>query len=104
MNRRELLGTGLVSFAMAASGAKVEIADAETSSSRKPSWSLKGTYFEACSCETVCPCIFKSPPSHGDCAVLYAWRVNDGAFDAVDLSGLNVALAAYAGGHMEKVK
>lgn len=65
---------------------------------------MNGTYFEACSCETVCPCIFESPPSHGDCSVLYAWRIDEGVFHGVNLSGFNVALAAFAGGHMQKVK
>ena len=104
MNRRELLGTGLVSLAIAASAAPIPVVDAETPVDANPAWSLKGTYFEACSCETVCPCIFQSPPSHGDCCVLYAWRVEDGAYSTTNLSGLNVALAAYAGGHMQKVK
>ncbi|HVX36767.1 MAG TPA: DUF1326 domain-containing protein [Hyphomicrobium sp.] len=108
MNRRELMGTGLISFAMAASAGKIGAAGAETPAvtliGLSQGWSLKGTYFEACSCETVCPCIFQSPPSHGDCAVLYAWQINDGVFGATSLSGLNVALAAYAGGHMQKVK
>jgi hypothetical protein len=69
-----------------------------------PSWKLSGTYFEACSCEVVCPCIFQSAPSHGDCSVLYAWHIQQGRWNSVDLNRLNVALAAYAGGHMQKVK
>src|SRR3569623_1111022 len=102
MNRRELLGTGIVSFAMSATGARVKLAMAGTPA--VPKWSLKGTYFEACSCETVCPCIFQSPPSHGECSVLYAWQVNDGSFNYVNLNGLNVALAAYANGHIQMMK
>ena len=67
-------------------------------------WSLEGSYFEACSCEAVCPCIFESPPSHGDCSVLYAWHIDSGHSNGASLDGLNVALAAYAGGHMQHVK
>ena len=69
-----------------------------------PAWKLRGTYFEACSCEVVCPCIFTSPPSHGDCSVLYAWHIESGSYDKLDLNELNVALAAYAAGHMQQVK
>lgn len=36
MNRRELLGTGLMSFAMTASGASLNLAKAETSPEKKP--------------------------------------------------------------------
>jgi hypothetical protein len=67
-------------------------------------WNLTGSYFEACSCEVVCPCIFESAPSHGDCSVLYAWHIEQGRWDGVALEGLNVVLAAYASGHMQKVK
>jgi hypothetical protein len=67
-------------------------------------WELKGDYFEACNCEVACPCIFLSPPTGNDCTVLLAWHVNKGKFDDTKLDGLNVALAAYSPGHMQKVK
>jgi len=70
----------------------------------QPNWNLSGSYFEACSCEVVCPCIFESAPSHGDCSVLYAWHIENGQSSGTVLDGLNVALAAYAGGHMQQVK
>lgn len=67
-------------------------------------WRLTGSYFEACSCEVVCPCIFESAPSHGECSVLYAWHIDQGEWGGTGLGGLNVALAAHAAGHMQKVK
>ncbi|HKV53840.1 MAG TPA: DUF1326 domain-containing protein [Candidatus Binataceae bacterium] len=68
------------------------------------SWSLKGSYFETCNCETACPCVFLSPPTEGDCTVLLAWHVDEGRFGDIPLKGLNVALAVYSPGHMAKVK
>jgi hypothetical protein len=67
-------------------------------------WDVKGDYFEACNCEIACPCIFTSPPTDGDCTVLLAWHVNKGMFGDTKLDGLNVAMAAYSPGHMQKVK
>jgi hypothetical protein len=67
-------------------------------------WALNGDYFEACNCEATCPCIFLSPPTDDDCTVLLAWHVNQGEFGGTKLDGLNVALAAYSPGHMQKVK
>lgn len=32
-----------------------------------PSWTIEGDYFEACNCESTCPCIFLVDPSHGEC-------------------------------------
>ena len=67
-------------------------------------WSLKGSYFETCNCETACPCVFLSPPTEGDCTVLVAWHIDQGRFGAVSLDGLNAALAVYSPGHMAEVK
>lgn len=106
MDRREILATAAASIAAALPFAKGRPASAETVpvAAGGKDWKLSGTYFEACSCEVVCPCIFESAPSHGDCEVLYAWHIEHGNDQATSLDGLNVALAAYASGHMQKVK
>jgi hypothetical protein len=63
-------------------------------------WHLEGDYFEACNCETACPCIWLKAPSEGNCKLLVAWHVERGRCDSVMLDGLNVALACYAPGTM----
>jgi len=63
-------------------------------------WNLSGTYFETCNCEVACPCIFAGPPSHGECTALVAWHIDQGRFGDLALSGLNVAMAVHAPGHM----
>lgn len=63
-------------------------------------WNVSGTYFEACNCEAACPCVFLGPPTTGECTALVAWHIDDGSHDGTDLSGLNVALAVHAPGHM----
>ena len=65
------------------------------------SWNIKGTYVEACDCETVCPCIFFSPPTNDTCTVLVGWHIDDGAHDGISLNGLNAALLAHSPGHMK---
>jgi hypothetical protein len=106
MNRREILATTAAGVAAALPFAKERVAAAETGAvaAKGGDWRLTGTYFEASSCEVVCPCIFQSAPSHGDCEVLYAWHIERGNAEAISLDGLNVSLAAYASGHMQKVK
>ena len=66
-------------------------------------WSLKGTYFETCNCDVGCACVFLSPPTGGECTVLFVWHVENGRFGDVDLDGLNVAMAVYTPGHMMEV-
>ncbi|CUW46298.1 DUF1326 domain-containing protein [Novacetimonas hansenii] len=63
-------------------------------------WKLEGSYFEACNCETACPCVFLSPPTEGDCTVLVAWHIETGHFGDVKLDGLNVAMAVHSPGNM----
>ena len=63
-------------------------------------WNADGTYFESCNCDVVCPCVFTSPPTEGDCKVLIAWHINSGSYGDVSLDGLNVAMSAYSPGHM----
>lgn len=67
-------------------------------------WNTKGCYMETCSCDTACPCAFLSPPTKGDCTLLAGWHIEQGHYGDVSLDGLNVALAAYAPGHMMEVQ
>src|SRR4051794_35848564 len=41
----------------------------------KADWSLNGSYFETCNCETSCPCIWLQPPSEGNCTLLMGWHI-----------------------------
>lgn len=65
-------------------------------------WKVSGTYFEACSCDVACPCVFTSAPTTGSCTVLLAWHVTSGRFGDAVLDGFNAVLAAYSPGHMLK--
>ncbi len=57
-------------------------------------WELKGTYFESCSCEVLCPCTVSLDlgADYDRCRVLLAFHVDDGEVEGVDVSGLTVAL------------
>jgi hypothetical protein len=64
---------------------------------------IRGTYFESCNCDAVCPCRRidgraggRSTP--GVCMGVLSWLIENGEADGTDLSGLQVALACrYAG-------
>lgn len=45
-----------------------------------------------------------SAPTSGECGVLVAWHIDQGAYGDVPLDGLNVVLAAHAPGHMLQTK
>ncbi len=73
----------------------------QSSPQAHPEWKLEGTYFEACNCETACPCVWFNAPSEGNCKLFVAWHIDQGHYGDQTLDGLNVALACYAPGHMK---
>lgn len=59
------------------------------------SFTVKGDYFEACSCDVSCPCIWLGPATQDACDLLLAWHVTEGEKDGVDVSGLNAVMAVH---------
>jgi hypothetical protein len=58
-------------------------------------WSLQGTYFENCSCATICPCTWSGLTAHATndrCLAMLAFRVDQGDIEGVDVGGLSFAL------------
>lgn len=67
------------------------------------SWNLEGTYFENCNCDVVCPCAatgFVHPGDDERCQVVFAFHVDRGDVDGVDVSDRNVVLVVDAPGQM----
>jgi hypothetical protein len=60
------------------------------------SWKLEGSYFETCSCNTICPCTasFSFGATHERCRVTLVFNVENGEVDGTDVSGLKVAAVA----------
>jgi hypothetical protein len=62
------------------------------------SWRIRGSYFESCNCDAICPCrridgVPGGRSTHGVCLGVLSWVIEEGSADDVDLSGLPVALA-----------
>jgi hypothetical protein len=62
------------------------------------SWRIRGTYFESCNCDPICPCrridgVRGGRSTHGICLGVLSWLIEEGAAEDTDLSGLPVALA-----------
>ena len=66
-------------------------------------WRLKGDYFENCNCQILCPCVIpgsSGEPTEGHCDVRFAFRIDKGDHNGIELDGLNFAIAAYTPGNM----
>jgi hypothetical protein len=62
------------------------------------SWRIRGSYFESCNCDPICPCrrIDGQPggrSTHGECMGVLSWLIDEGDLEGVDLAGQPVALA-----------
>ncbi|MFL6339493.1 MAG: DUF1326 domain-containing protein [Nitrososphaeraceae archaeon] len=63
-------------------------------------WRLEGDYFEACNCDSVCPCILLGNPDQGECDLTVAWHIDKGHLNNTSLVGLNVAAVFHTPGNM----
>src|ERR671915_103601 len=59
-------------------------------------WNVRGSYFETCSCEFMCPCNFSFDhgATYDRCRVTLVFSIADGEVEGTDVSGLNVAAIA----------
>lgn len=63
-----------------------------------PDWSLKGDWFDVCSCSVPCPCGFAQAPTNNRCQGVMAYHVREGSYGDVRLNGLSViALVEFEG-------
>jgi hypothetical protein len=70
------------------------------SSARVPPWGVRGSYFEACNCEPICPCrsVGGRPggrSTEGLCQFALSWRIDEGYAAEVELGGFAVVLAGF---------
>jgi len=61
-------------------------------------WQIRGTYFESCNCDPICPCrridgTDGGRSTHGVCAGVLSWLMEEGSVGEVDVGGLAVTLA-----------
>jgi hypothetical protein len=62
------------------------------------SWRIRGSYFESCNCEAVCPCrkingVAGGRSTYGECLGALSWVIKEGYVDDVSLDGFKVAFA-----------
>ena len=67
-------------------------------------WKVEGDYFEACNCDSICPCVFLADPDQGDCRLTIGWHIESGHHGSTRLDGLNVVAVFHVIGNMVKAK
>jgi len=64
-------------------------------------YALRGEFLEVCDCYTICPCWTGSSPDEGACIGVFAWVVEHGAIDGVDVGGQAAVSVSTHSGHRE---
>lgn len=68
-----------------------------------PQWKINGDYFEACSCDSVCPCPtsgLAARPTKGSCDAGLVFHIERGTHGTTSLDGLNFAVLLHTPGAM----
>jgi len=65
-----------------------------------PQWHIAGDWFDVCSCNVPCPCIFAQPPTNNVCYGVLAYHIRDGHSGDVPLAGLNLVLVVTFEGNL----
>ena len=65
---------------------------------RTEPWRVRGSYFEGCNCEAICPCRSVGgqpggPSTYGVCYGAVSWHIESGHGGEVDLGGLDTVLS-----------
>ena len=66
-------------------------------------WTISGEYFEACSCDSVCPCPtsgLAARPTKGSCDAGLVFHVQRGQYGSIRLDGLSFAVLLHTPGAM----
>jgi hypothetical protein len=63
-------------------------------------WAVRGSYFESCNCDAICPCrsVGGRPggrSTHGICQFALSWHIEDGLAGDTPLDGLDVVMAGW---------
>src|SRR5262249_19012529 len=68
-----------------------------------PTWKISGDYFEACSCDSVCPCPTSGlavRPTQESCDAGLVFHVERGSYGSTSLAGLSFAVLLHTPGPM----
>lgn len=105
-SRRTLLrtgGTALAGSALAANLGQAATAAPSTHTEGTPTamtYHVEGRLLEVCTCNILCPCWVGEDPDGGTCDSSFAWQIDSGQIEGVDVSGLALGLSVHIPGNV----
>jgi hypothetical protein len=61
-------------------------------------------FFEACDCYTICPCWLGNSPDGDECTGIFAWDIQAGKIDGVDVAGLLAVSVSHHSGLRDEAR
>jgi hypothetical protein len=71
---------------------------------RDAPYRLRGTFYEACDCYSVCPCWTGSAPDEGECTGVFTWDIEEGSIDGIDVTGRRAVSVSRHSGHRNEAR
>ncbi len=63
-------------------------------------YEIEGRLLEVCTCNILCPCWVGEDPDGGTCDSSFAWQIDKGMIEGVDVTGRTVALSVHIPGNV----
>lgn len=63
-------------------------------------YDIEGRLLEVCTCNILCPCWVGEDPDGGTCDSSFAWQIDRGTIEGIDVTGRTVALSVHIPGNV----
>jgi hypothetical protein len=63
-------------------------------------YSIDGKLLEVCTCGVLCPCWVGEDPDGGTCDSSFAWHMDKGTIEGIDLAGLTLGMSVHIPGNV----
>ena len=105
LNRRDMLKAGSIVAGTAVAGhvgpsASAKIAAHQEGTPTAMTYHVEGRLLEVCTCNILCPCWVGEDPDSGTCDSSFAWMIDQGTIEGVDVSGLALGLSVHIPGNV----
>lgn len=75
--------------------------DPQAPAARLAPYALRGQFLEVCDCHTICPCWTGRAPEEDVCTGVFAWVIEAGQIDGVDVAGQRAVSVSTHQGHRD---
>jgi hypothetical protein len=101
-DRRNVLrfGGGLVGLAATSRFARSARAVAPSEKRQTMVYQIDGKLLEVCTCGVLCPCWVGEDPDGGTCDSSFAWHIDKGTIEGVDVAGLTLGMSVHIPGNV----